>query len=264
MENSAFVVPMAKVMSTFTCGALLVATAFWALDSSEKTPIPTQKIAVTHPSELYVAPIAEPIFDEERSQFTAISLGDGTWQGTSSQRLARSALSLSKLYIADYVLSHGTLIERGMVEPMIRESNDDMATILFQRYPESIAEIAKKYHLYSTKPAEHWGYSQTSSFDVAYFLYQLIRNNPQSPILEWMRTIAPAAADGTEQNFGTALLNGVEGSKLAWSNDHTLFSSASFGDGYVVVAMVQGDADDLNHYVQAQRGSAIAEPPQRN
>ncbi|MCQ9353352.1 hypothetical protein NQ015_09545 [Corynebacterium sp. 153RC1] len=194
--------------------------------------------------------------DAEAAQATYLNLATGEHRGTYSERFARPALSLSKLYIADYVLKKGTKAQREQALVMLKNSDDAIAETLFNAYPNSITETAKTYGLASTFSEGRWGYSYTSSFDAVKYLATVIEKEPSSPILEALSQAYPKAADGTRQNFGTAVMEGVQGTKWGWSDDKTLHSSVSFGqnDGqwFVVAAAVSGSAAELTEFVQAQ------------
>src|SRR5699024_1164956 len=116
------------------------------------------------------------------------------------------ALSLSKLYIADYGSDEGTESEKYDALQMISDSDDGIAEELFAAYPESIDEVAKKYGLYSTDAGEYWGRSVTSTYDVVKFIRALKDEDPLHPILVAMSQPDEIAADGYEQDFGTAVL----------------------------------------------------------
>lgn len=186
------------------------------------------------------------------SQVSFLSLDDDFRTGTATERFARPALSLSKLYIADYVFEHGDLDEKYLAVDMVSTSSDSSAEVLFDAYPEAIDATADKYGLLSTRGAERWGYSVTSTYDVVKFLAALIDKDPTSPILVAMAASDPVAADGYEQNWGTHVLPGVIGTKWGWSDDRQLHSSVSFGEDFVVAAAVTGDAEDLTRLVQNQ------------
>jgi len=58
-----------------------------------------------------------------------------------------------------------------------------------------------------------------------------------------MTQAAPVAADGYPQDFGTATLPGVTGTKFGWSDDPTsIHASASIGPDLVVSAHTWGTA----------------------
>lgn len=127
----------------------------------------------------------------EHTQITYVDLRTGAHLGSGAERLARASLSLSKLYIADYVFDHGTQKEKEQAVEMIRKSDDDIADKLFDAYPNCIDSVAKKYQLEATQTYGRWGYSYTSTYDVVHFIVSLLRTDPDSPVLEAMRNVAP-------------------------------------------------------------------------
>ncbi|OAH32173.1 hypothetical protein AYJ05_12440 [Corynebacterium stationis] len=192
------------------------------------------------------------VIDQSKSQLTYIRLSDGMHLGSANERFARPALSLSKLYIADYVIDEGTGSEKYDALQMISNSDDGIAEELFAIYPESIDEVAKKYGLYSTDAGEYWGRSVTSTYDVVKFIQALKDADPLHPILVAMSQPDEIAADGYEQDFGTAVLKNVIGAKWGWSNDRDIHASVSFGDNFIVAASVTGSARDLTKLVRTQ------------
>ncbi|QGU06703.1 hypothetical protein COCCU_03770 [Corynebacterium occultum] len=194
------------------------------------------------------------------SQVTYISLSEDYHAGTATERFARPALSLIKLYLADYVLKNGTTAERFAALDMISSSSDETAEELHRKYPEAIDETAAEYELLSTRSNERWGYSLTSTYDVVTFIAALLEEDPTHPILVAMSKSDEVASDGYEQNFGTAVLPGVIGSKWGWSDDLELHSSVSFGEDFVVAAAVTGSAEDLTSLVENQ----LKDLPEKN
>ncbi|MDK4303825.1 hypothetical protein QPX33_10295 [Corynebacterium propinquum] len=190
--------------------------------------------------------------NQQGSQFTLYRFSDNSKLGSTSDRMARPALSLAKLFIAEYVLDNGTPDEKELVAAMITESSDAAADQLWALYPEAIDEIAKDYRLFSTRAGDRWGFSVTSTYDVVSFIAQLKDEDPKHPLLEMMKRTVPVAADGYEQDFGTAKLPGVQGSKWGWSDDRTLHSSVSFGKDFVAAAAITGSADDLSEIAEKQ------------
>ncbi|MFE7718998.1 hypothetical protein ACFU44_08135 [Nocardia rhizosphaerihabitans] len=180
---------------------------------------------------------------------TAISLrtpGGFGW-GTANEHESRSALSMSKLYIVDYALRHGdgSPEDRALSERMIRDSDDGAATQLASKYPQAIEATASEYGLRQTHGTADWGRSSTSTADITDFLSAKQRTDPGSPIFEWMAGASNTAADGTPQNWGTAQLPGVQGSKWGWSDvGAPEVASASFGPGFSVAAHTYGSPAD--------------------
>lgn len=193
------------------------------------------------------------------SQATFVRLSDGEHIGTATERFARPALSLIKLYMAEYVLEHGDKEDRYDAIKMISDSNDRTAEELYDKYPESIDHVADEYNLISTRGAKRWGESTTSTYDVVQFIAALLEKDPSHPILVAMTLADEVAADGYDQNFGTTVLPGVIGTKWAWSDDRSLHSSVSFGEGWVAAAAVTGSAEDLTEFVEAQIEEAASD-----
>ncbi|WP_446225861.1 hypothetical protein ACTWPB_12780 [Nocardia sp. IBHARD005] len=180
---------------------------------------------------------------------TAISLrmpGGFAW-GTANEHESRSALSMSKLYIVDYALRHGdgSSEDRALSERMIRDSDDGAATQLAGKYPQAIEATASEYGLRQTHGTADWGRSSTSTADITEFLAAKQRTDAGSPIFEWMAGASNTAADGTPQNWGTAQLPGVQGSKWGWSDiGAPEVASASFGPSFSVAAHTYGTPAD--------------------
>ncbi|MDV2433801.1 hypothetical protein [Corynebacterium tuberculostearicum] len=187
--------------------------------------------------------------DEGRS-VTYIRLHDGMHMGSASEHEPRPALSLIKLYIATYVMEKGEYEDKYEALDMIASSSDKSAEELFDKYPDSIDTIADEFNLESTKAGEQWGYSQTSTYDVASFISQLIDRDETHPVLVAMAHADPISEDGYRQDYGTAKLSNVVGSKWGWSNDKTINSSVSFGENFVAAASITGSSDDLTDYVK--------------
>lgn len=173
----------------------------------------------------------------------------GAHQGWNGQ--VGPALSLSKLYLGYWVLHHGSEADKALVEPMIRTSDDGLASQLGSRYPNAIADVTRDFGLHETVPAAHWGDTRTSMADVTYFLYQIESDPVAEPLRQGMRNAAPIAADGFPQNYGTGTLPGVQGTKYGWSDDRRSWTaSASFGPGFYVAARTAGPAEQLTHDIQ--------------
>lgn len=195
-------------------------------------------------------------------QITYLNRRTGEVVATANERYPRGALSLAKLYIADYVFEHGNASQRRAARIMVENSSDPIADGLYEDFPESITKTAVKYGLRSTMAGEDWGYSLTSTFDLVSFLNQLLEDDPDGPVLEAMRAATPVAADGYQQDFGTAVLDGAEGTKWGWSNASDQHASITFGKDYIVAAMVSGTADDLTAIVREQFVDVIGVRPE--
>ncbi|MFP7366548.1 hypothetical protein SFC07_12370 [Corynebacterium callunae] len=235
------------------------AVAFSASSATATTTSATTE--TTPPTTVAVADSQYSSFIENStgSQVTYLSLDSDFHTGTSTERFARPALSLSKLYIADYVMEHGTAAEQSLAVEMISTSSNAAAQLLYEKYPESIDGTADKYGLLSTRGAERWGYAMTSTYDLTKFLAEVIKKDKNSKILQAMKNSTEVAADGYPQDWGTVTLPGVEGTKWGWSDDLMLHSSISFGEDFVVAAAVTGSKEDLTELVQNQLDEVISE-----
>lgn len=174
--------------------------------------------------------------------------------GTANETEERAALSISKLYLADYALRHGSASaeDRDLAERMIRSSDDAAADRIALEYPTAIDATATEYTLTATHGNGDWRFATTSTADVADFLAAKVRTDPESPILDWMRHPSERAADGTRQDWGTARLPRVLGTKWGWSDlGNPEVASASYGPGFTIAANTVGTAQQQNEDVDA-------------
>jgi hypothetical protein len=175
--------------------------------------------------------------------------------GTANAGETRPGLSIVKLYIVDYALRHGdgSDSDRALSERAVRASDDAAAAQLYAKYPDSINATAREYGLSSTDGHADWGYSTTSAADAASFLRAKQLRDPSSPILHWMETAEPVAADGTRQNWGTDNLPFVTGTKWGWSDEGpSVVASASVGGSlFSVAAVTYGTAGEQTGDVMA-------------
>lgn len=233
--------------------AIPVVVRLGGLSANEPAPAPAQDRGIAPVEPDTSEPDDSTVeVNSTGSQVSFYRLSDGHRTGTASEHFARPALSLIKLYIAEYVLAHGSVTEQYQAIGMISSSDDGTAGRLFREYPDSISTVARQYGLSSTRSAEQWGFSVTSTYDAVSFIAQLIEQDPTHPILVAMTEADPVAADGYGQDFGTSVLPGVIGTKWGWSDDRDLHSSVSFGENFVVAAAVTGTADDLTGLVEHQ------------
>jgi hypothetical protein len=189
-----------------------------------------------------------------RTAFSFRSTIPGVGWGTANEYETRTGLSLVKLYIVEYALRRGdgSAADLALAERMIRYSDDSAADVLGAKYPQAIDAIAAEYGLTGTKAGPAWGMSYTSTADVTSFLAAKHRTDPGSPIFGWMAASGAQAADGTAQDWGTARLPGVEGTKWGWSDSGPLeVASASFGQGFAVAAHTRGTPEDQSADVDA-------------
>ncbi|MEC3952812.1 hypothetical protein VMT65_07200 [Nocardia sp. CDC153] len=232
---------------------------------TERRPVPTEHQAV--PNEHQPVPTdIQPLDVPDRTSLSVRTMVPGVGWGTANETEERAALSISKLYIADYALRHGdgSTADRDLCERMIRKSDDAAADRLQVKYPNAIDAIAAEYGLTATHGQGDWELSTTSTADVADFLAAKVRNEPDSPILAWMEEPADRAADGTRQDWGTARLPQVLGTKWGWSDlGEPEVASASFGSGFTVAAHTYGTAEDQTQDVLGVLWGVIAElrPP---
>ena len=189
---------------------------------------------------------------DESKAITYYRVETGMHMGSATEHQPRYALSLIKLYIATYVLERGSFEDKYVALDMIADSSDESAAQLFEKYPRSIDAIAKEYGLESTSAGEDWGHSMTSTYDVVRFIVQLMEDDPTHPVLVAMSHADAVSADGYEQNYGTAKLSDVVGSKWGWSDSKDRHSSVSFGENFVVAASIEGSAQELTSYVRKE------------
>ncbi|WP_157555045.1 hypothetical protein [Nocardia crassostreae] len=182
--------------------------------------------------------------------------------GTANETETRAALSIAKLYMADYALRHGdgSAEDKQLGERMIRHSDDGAAAAMAAKYPYAIDSIAAEYNLTATRGNDDWAMSSTSTADVADFLMVKLRSDPESPVLEWMTDPSEVAVDGTVQDWGTAQLPHVTGTKWGWSDMGVPeVASASFGTAFTVTAHTYGTSDDQTEDVLAAMPTVLAD-----
>lgn len=198
-----------------------------------------------------------------RTQVTVAHSATGFRAGTANQHESRPALSIVKLYIADYVFAHGTPADQADATRMLQTSDDGIASRLYAKYPQSISTTANAYGLNDTHDPGYWGDSTTSTADSVTYLEAKKRQDPGSPVLAALASASPVAADGMRQDYGTAVLPGVIGTKWGWSDDRTSFTaSASYGADFSVAAQTNGPAAQLTgDVVDAFQPSAPSPSP---
>ena len=224
------------------------------MDSSEAEKASEEETSAEETTTSGAAGAEEPAaetFPDQPGQLTYVGLSDGMHMATANERESRPALSLIKLYIAEYVVEIGKPEEQFEALDMVANSSDESAEELYEKYPDSIEDVAERYSLKSTQPDKRWGYSTTSTFDVASFIAQLMDKDPLHPVLVAMSHSDRFAEDGYAQDYGTSQLDDVVGTKFGWSNEHDMHSTVSFGHDFVVAANYYGDADDLTDFVTA-------------
>lgn len=204
-------------------------------------------------SALTLDPAAVP----PRTQLT-LRVEGGPTVATANADESRPALSLAKLYLGHWVLHHGSPGDAARVEDMIRYSQDGTATQLDAAYPQAISATAAEFGLANTHYNGFWGHTTTSTNDVTAFLNAVRYNPVDAPLIRGMETAAPVAADGYRQDYGTATLPGVTGTKFGWSDDHTINATASIGPGFSVAASTYGPPAQLTQDVQ---GALVPDAP---
>ena len=166
---------------------------------------------------------------------------------------SRASLSIVKLYLGHWVLQHGASEDKALVYEMIRSSHDGIASNLDRKYRQAIPDTIGRFRLAETNYRGRWGDTTTSVHDMAAFV-RAVRTDPAArPLIDGMRNPAAVAADGYPQNFGTATLPGIEGTKFGWSDKRDVHATVSFGPGFVVAAHTFGSAqvhtDDVRRAV---------------
>lgn len=234
-----------RLAAVVTLAALLPLTSVAAATAQ---PAPAQPVA------------SRPLpadFDGVPSRTALVLDCAGTRIATPNAAESRTGLSEVKLYIVDYAMRRGdgSAGDRDLAAAMIISSDDYAASQLDSKYPSAIDDIATEYGLTSTTRGSFWGDSYTSAADLVTFLEGVEARHPDSPIPGWMAASTPVASDGTVQNWGTAQLVGVQGTKWGWADDiSTAVASASIGQGFSVAAITLGGPDEQNEDVQAALG----------
>lgn len=236
----------ATVSLAVAVGTVFVAPASGAVAAPQRTPVDDSPVTV--------APIPLSVIDDdgwivanERTRISVLYTASGRWEETANVHQVVPALSLIKLLIAEYVVRHafgpGALSDREKALNMVRASDDDAARELFEKYPTSIETVVKEENLRFTWVGKKWGSAVTTTGDMVRFILAMQEEN--SPVIAAMETALPVAADGYDQDFGTATLPSVTGTKFGWSNDReSAHSTASVGDGFIVVASTAGSKDE--------------------
>ncbi|MDO5032584.1 hypothetical protein [Corynebacterium sp.] len=204
------------------------------------TVFATALVAPTAQAAVFLDPQKVP----PRTQAT-LRYADGTTVSTGNSHESRPALSLVKLYLGMWVLKYGAPEDKAKVEDMIRFSNDATASHLDRTYPQAIPGIIAEYGLKETHYPGYWGNTTTSTEDLARFTATIWSDPVAQPMVRGMRTASPRAADGYLQDFGTARIPGVWGTKLGWADDRSVHATVSVGNGYSIAANTYGSPGDL-------------------
>lgn len=177
----------------------------------------------------------------DRTQLT-LQLQNGTKVATPNSGESRPALSMSKLYLGHWVLHHGAPEDKARVEEMIRVSDDNAASQLEAKYPAAIPDTIAAFGLHQTHHNGYWGNTTTSTDDLTRFLSETRGDPVAAPLFRGMANAAPVAADGYAQDYGTAQIPGVQGTKFGWSDDRSINATASIGPGWTIAANTYGPA----------------------
>lgn len=200
--------------------------------------------AATNPDSVH-----SPMNTNGRTQVSVDHTYTGGHVGTPNENESRYSLSLTKLLIADYVFEHGSTADKAQASQMIEYSDDNIATQLYSKYPQSVQSKANQYNMNSAVPASNWGNWKFSSADWSRYMSAKHREDPTAtgPLLSSMRNTSNTAADGYNQRYGVALLPGAQGWKSGWSDDRTSYhASVGFGGGWSVAVQTNGGKESLN------------------
>lgn len=192
-----------------------------------------------------------------RTQMT-VRYADGNSVSTGNSHESRPAFPLAKLYLGRWVLKYGASEDKARVENMIRSSEDGTASDLERKYPQAIPSIIGEYRLGETHHNGYWGNTTTSTEDLTRFIGAISGDPVAAPLMKGMATAAPVASDGYRQDFGTARIPGIIGTKFGWSDNRQVHASASFGPGYSVAANTYGSPADLTGGCAGSGGSSCA------
>lgn len=223
-----------------------------AMSSAPATPAPISHKKGSSQLAAVDDEVGQILKGDDQKAITYYRIETGMHMGSPTEHTPRYALSLIKLYIATYVIEHGSFEDKYVALDMIADSSDESAGKLFKKYPRSIESIAKEYGLTSTSAGKDWGHSKTSTYDVVRFIVQLMEDDPTHPVLVAMAHADEVSADGYQQDYGTAALSDVVGTKWGWSDSKDRHSSVSFSESFVVAASIEGSADELTSYVRKE------------
>jgi len=137
--------------------------------------------------------------------------------------------SIVKLFtVAYYLVQYDGKLPTAMaadLHEMIVHSDDSIES----RYwtTAAVPAMATRYHLGSTANGprtgpQDWGWEYITADDEAMFLYRASTDPTVGPFLmDAMANVAPAGADGFDQQFGFNALTGNHGSKQGWTDRNT-------------------------------------------
>lgn len=165
--------------------------------------------------------------------------GNIVYQVNGDQRVP--SLSQAKLFLGYWVLRSGAPADKGAVFPMIKFSDDGIASRLSSIYPQAIPEIISQYGLRGTVAGPSWGLGSTTMNDLTQFISAIRRDPIARPIIDAMAQAAPIAADGYAQNYGSSTLPRVWATKFGWTDDRVgRNTTVSLGDSFSIAVSSAG------------------------
>ena len=179
--------------------------------------------------------LSKRTFDHLPYQYTYVNLRTGKHVGSTNERNSRRAQGLVRLYIGHYAFTKGGEKEREQARRMLLHDDNALTDELYSVFPNSVSWAADKYQLDATTANNYWAYSQTSSYDVAYFLGQLLDREPDATLLAVMRE---RQSLNPQQNYGSGVLPNIIGSQTAESDENKEYLSAGYGADFVAVGAV--------------------------
>lgn len=192
---------------------------------------------------------AKRTFDHLPYQYTYVNLRTGKHVGSTNERNSRRAQGIVRLYIGHYAFTKGGEKEREQARRMLLHDDNAITDELYSVFPNSISWVADKYQLDATTANNYWAYSQTSSYDVAYFLGQLLDREPDATLLAVMRE---RQSLNPQQNYGSGVLPNIIGSQTAESDENKEYFSASYGSDFVAVGAVNTSKTTLTDMMKYQ------------
>lgn len=187
----------------------------------------------THPTQAFADPSGQVSVRDD--------WGNIVYQVNGDQRVP--SLSQAKLFLGYWVLRSGSPADKGSVFPMIKFSDDGIASRLSGIYPQAIPEIIAQYGLRGSSAGPSWGHGTTTMNDLTQFISAIRRDPIAKPIIDAMAQAAPIAADGYPQNYGSATLPRVWATKFGWTDDRvSRNTTVSLGDTFSIAVSAAGPA----------------------
>lgn len=217
-----------------------------ALATRELAPLSVTPFAQHAPEPDTVSIVAEP---DPRTIISVVE-EDGASASTPGSNEPIPALSQAKLFLGYWVMVN----EPGRTDEvvaMIENSDDGIADELDAEYPNAIEEVITTFGLANTTYNGYWGQTITTTEDLATFMHRICQEPEGEALRDAMANVSAVAADGYAQDYGTAQLPWILGTKFGWADDLTAHSTASFGRGFVIVAYTYGSAEELTQDVLA-------------